>query len=95
MIENIVVILDSLEYPTDFMILSPKVNLSSYSVILGRPWLATTNANISCRLGTMTISNGHATKKFDLYPPVQPQPDLSTYVWLNLGDGEEELNSIA
>ena len=49
MIENIVVTLDSLEYPTDFMILSPKVNLSSYPIILGRPWLAIVDANINCR----------------------------------------------
>ena len=34
-IENIVITLDSLEYPTDFMILFPKVNLSGYTVILG------------------------------------------------------------
>ena len=45
MIENIVVTLDSLKYPTDFMILSPKANLSSYPVILGRPWLATKDEN--------------------------------------------------
>ena len=42
----------------------------------------------------MTISNGQATKKFDLSPPAQPLPDLSTPVWLDLGDEEEELNSI-
>ena len=35
MIEDIVVTLDSQEYLADFMILSPKVNLSSYPVILG------------------------------------------------------------
>ena len=35
MIEDIVVTLDSLEYPVNFMILSTKVNLSSYPVILG------------------------------------------------------------
>ena len=43
----------------------------------------------------MTISNGQATKKIDLYPTAQPQLDLITYVWPHLGDGEEELNSIA
>ena len=80
MIENIVVTLDSLEYRADFMILSPKVNLSGYPVILGRPWLAIVDANISCRLGNMTISNGQATNKFDLYSPAQPQLDLSTFV---------------
>ena len=35
MIEDIVVTLASLEYPTNFMILSSKVNLSSYPIILG------------------------------------------------------------
>ena len=95
MIENIVVTLDSLEYPAHFMILSPKVKISSYLVILHRPWFATTNANISCRSGNMTISNGQATKTFDLYPLAHPLADLSTYVWPDLGDKEEELNSIA
>ena len=94
MIENIVVTLDSLKYPVDFMILSPKVNLFGYPVILGRPWLATADANISCRLGNMTISNGQATKQFDLYALAQPLPDLSTSIWLDLGDGEEELDAI-
>ena len=90
MIENIVVTLDSLEYPIDFMILSHKVNLSGYPIILRRPWLATSDANINCRSGNMTISNGQATKKFDLYPPTQPLLDLSTSIWLDLGDEEEE-----
>ena len=43
----------------------------------------------------MTISNGQATKKFDLYPPTQPQLDLSTSVWLDLGEEEVDLNNIA
>ena len=34
MIEDIAVTLDYLEYPTDFMILFPKVNLSGYPIIL-------------------------------------------------------------
>jgi len=42
----------------------------------------------------MTISNGQATKQFDLYPLAQPLPDLSTPVWPDLGNEEEELNSI-
>ena len=95
MIEDIVVTLDSLEYPANFMILAPKFNLFGYPIILGWPWLAIVDANISCMLGNMTISSGQVTNKFDLYPPTQPQPNLSTSVWPNLGDGEEELNSIA
>ena len=81
MIENIVVTLDSLEYPVYFIILSPKVNLSGYPIILGQPQLAIADVNINCRSGNMTISNGQATKKFDLYPPAQPLLDLSTSIW--------------
>ena len=39
----------------------------------------------------MTIQE---TKKFDLYPLAQPLLDLSTSIWLDLGDEEEKLNSI-
>ena len=35
MIEDIVITLDSLEYPIDSMILSPKVNLFGYPLIQG------------------------------------------------------------
>lgn len=36
-IEDLVIALDSWEYPTDFIVLQPKVNLSSYPLISGRP----------------------------------------------------------
>ena len=35
MIEDTILTLDSLEYTTYFMIMSPKVNLSGYPIILG------------------------------------------------------------
>lgn len=75
MIEDVVVILDSWEYPADFMILSPKATLGGYPVILGRPWLATTDAYIGCRSGDMTILDGNSTKTLALYSPAQPQLD--------------------
>ena len=40
-------------------------------MILGRPWLATTDAYISCRKGDMIISNGLSTKKITLHLPSQ------------------------
>jgi len=43
-LEDIYVSLDSWEYPVDFMILTPKSNLEGHPWILGRPWLATTDA---------------------------------------------------
>jgi len=67
-LEDISMFLDSWEYPIDFMILTPKRNLGGHLLILGRPWLATADAFISCRSGDMYISDGNSTKKFNLYP---------------------------
>lgn len=75
-IEDLVIALDSWEYPTNFIVLQPKVNLAGYPLILGRPWLATTDAFIGYKSGKMIISNGTITKKLVLYPPAQPYADL-------------------
>ena len=48
-LEDIIVSLDSWEYPVEFFILQPKTNLGGHPLILGRPWLATTDAYIGCR----------------------------------------------
>ena len=67
-LEDISVSVDSWEYPVDFMILTPKNNLGGHPLILGRPWLATIDAFISCRYGDMYIYDGKSTNKFTLYP---------------------------
>jgi hypothetical protein len=48
-LDDIIVSLDSWEYPIDFMVLQPKSPSGGNPLILGRPWLATTNAFIGCR----------------------------------------------
>eukprot|EP00253_Pinus_taeda_P019887 PITA_19887 len=40
-LEDIIVSLDSWEYPVDFLVLQPKSNLGGHPITLGRPWLAT------------------------------------------------------
>ena len=47
-LEDIIVSLDSWEYPVDFLVLQPKSNLGGCPIILGRPWLATVDAFIGC-----------------------------------------------
>ena len=80
MIEDIRMTLDSLDFPLDFVVLSPRGTLGGYPLILGRPWLATVDACIACQLGKMTISYGAKTKKLTLYSPAQPQPDLDHFL---------------
>ena len=50
-VEDVMVSIDSWEYPTDFVVLQPKANLTGYPLILGRPCLSTIDAYISCRVG--------------------------------------------
>ena len=61
-VDDVVVSVDSWEYPVDFVVLQPKSQLGGHSLILGRPWMATADAYISCGSGSMTISNGSAIK---------------------------------
>ena len=61
-VEDVIVSIDSLEYPANFLVLQPKEKFTRYPLILGRPWLATTDAYISFQSGNVTIKNGHMSK---------------------------------
>lgn len=74
-LEDIVITIASWRYLTDFLILQPKSNLGRHPLILGRLWLATTDAFIGFRSRSMVISNGQAIKNHNLYPP-KPNVDL-------------------
>ena len=64
------------------MVLQNKTKFNGYPLILGRPWLATADAYISCRVGNMTIKNGPLSKLLVLYPPAQPSIDHDIPIWL-------------
>ena len=83
-LEDISISLDSWEYPVDFMILTPKSNLGGHPLILGRPWIATADAFISCsRSGDMYISDGNSIKKFNLYPPAKAITEIGDNEWID------------
>jgi hypothetical protein len=71
-LDEILVTLASWEYPVDFMIIHSKDPKKGHPIILGRPWLATTNTFIGCRGGDMFISNGIFSQKLTLFPPARP-----------------------
>lgn len=68
-LEDIVISLDSWEYLAYFYVLQPKIKLGGHPLILGRPWLATVDADIGHRSRNMTITHGAETKHINLYPP--------------------------
>ena len=43
-LNNLVILVDSWEYPADFLVLQPKSELGGHPLILGRTWLATIDA---------------------------------------------------
>jgi hypothetical protein len=65
-LDDVMVTLESWEYPIDFLVIHSKDPARGHPVILGRPCLATTNAFIGCREGEMTISNSLSIQKLTI-----------------------------
>jgi hypothetical protein len=85
-VEEIIISVESWNYPADFVVLQPKTKLGGHPLILGRPWLATVDAFISCRSSSMTISNGYETKQRTLYPHATPLINNDNSLWVDFDD---------
>jgi hypothetical protein len=77
---------DSWEYPADFVILQPKTHLWGHPLIMGRPWLATTDSFICFRSGSMTLFDGYNTKKMTLYHHATPSEEPANSLWMDTED---------
>ena len=64
--------------------------MGGHPLILGRPWLATADAFISYRSGSMTISNGQETKQLTFYPHATPMINNVNSVWVDYEDEETQ-----
>jgi hypothetical protein len=88
-LDDVIITLASWEYPVDFLVIySKSTSKPGHPVVLGRPWLATTDAFINCQFGDMTISNGTHSQNLVLFPPAQPAQEI--HVWLKNPYGEED-----
>jgi hypothetical protein len=68
-VEDVLVQVDKFIYPVDFIILDtqPIEACNSFPVILGHPFLATSNALIICRNGLMKLSFGNMTLEMNTF----------------------------
>ncbi|XP_042954670.1 uncharacterized protein LOC122291091 [Carya illinoinensis] len=70
-VEDVLVQVDRFYYPVDFVVLDMKLttstNVSSAPVILGRPFLATSNAIMNCRSGVLKLSFGNMTLELNIF----------------------------
>ena len=69
-VEDVLVKVDKFYYPVDFVVLDtePIENGPNHvPIILGRPFLATTNAIINCRNGVMQVTYGNMTLELKIF----------------------------
>ena len=69
-VEDVLVQVEKFYFPIDFIILDmqPISNANSQIfVILGRPFLATSNALINCRCGLLKLSFGNMALEFNIF----------------------------
>ena len=62
--------MDKFYYPVDFVVLDTEpaaVGTNYVPIILGRPFLATSNAIINCQNGVMQLTFGNMTLKLNIF----------------------------
>ena len=69
-VEDVLVKVDKFYYPMDFVVLDTEpiaVGPNHVPIILGRPFLATSNAIINCRNGVMQLTFGNMTLELNIF----------------------------
>ena len=69
-VEDVLVKVDKFYYPVDFIVLDTEliaVGPNHLPIILGRPFLATSNAIINCRHGVMQLTFGNMTLELNIF----------------------------
>ena len=69
-VEDVLVKVDKFYYPVDFVVLDTDLvaeGTNQVPIILGRPFLATSNAIINCRNGVMQLTFGNMTLELNIF----------------------------
>ena len=69
-VEDVIIQVDKFYYPVDFVVLDTEpvaVRTNYVFIILGRPFLATSNAIINCRNGVMQLTFGNMTLELNIF----------------------------
>ena len=69
-IEDVLIQVDRFYYPVDFVVLDTEpvaMGANHVPIILGRPFLATSNAIINCRNGVMQLTFGNMTLELNIF----------------------------
>ncbi|XP_042957695.1 uncharacterized protein LOC122293238 isoform X2 [Carya illinoinensis] len=86
-VEDVLVQVDKFYYPVDFVVLDMNLSIPSTfqtPVILGRPFLATSNALINCRSEILKLSFGNMTLELNIFNTCRQPQDLEEVKEVNL-----------
>ena len=78
MIEDVIVKVEGCCFPADFLVLdmtSPE-NVKDSTIILGRPFLATAEANIDCKTGVVVMSYSGKTVPLKVFNEIKGFEDI-------------------
>ena len=88
-VEDVLIQVDNFYYPIDFVVLDTEpaaTGANCVPIILGRPFLATSNAIINCRNGVMQLTFGNMTLELNIFhlskKHMQPVEDVEEEVCL-------------
>ena len=103
-VEDVLVKVDKFYYPMDFVVLDIKPaaeGINQVPIILGRPFLATSNAIINCRNGVMQLTFGNMTLKLNIFHlsnkdnPEEDEEQKSKEVCLSgIGEGKHSAKKL-
>ena len=91
-IEDVIVQVNNFYYPVDFIVLDIERSFNSIStpIILGRPFLATCDAQIGCREGNLKISFGDMSLDLNIFNSYKPEKETVDVNLVDSCETEEE-----
>ena len=88
-VKDVLVQVDKFYFPVDFVVLDTQIVVNQgtqFPVILGRPFLATSNAIIHCRGGLMTLSFGNMVVNLNIFNVIKEIGDEEDVCEVNMID---------
>ena len=90
-VEDVLVKVDKFYYPMDFVVLDTKpvaTEANYVPIILGRPFLATSNAIINCRNGVMLLTFDKMTLELNIFHLSSKHKPLEEVFLIGTSEGE-------
>lgn len=93
LLKQVPTLVGEIEYEIDYIIFKVTESISSYPILLGRPWLYLAKAKDDWGKGTLTIGKGSQKTSLPMYPPIyrgETQEEDTNVTFDNSYDSDSE-----